>query len=57
MAAESKYLHLSMKEGCVLIMRSTKEGCFRSYSWSLWKALEEEGGLHQVGFMVFGLVV
>ncbi len=41
--------HLSMKEGCLFCfvlfvpMRSTKLGCFRSHSWSLWKALEEEG--------------
>ncbi len=26
-----------------VLMRSTKLGCFRSHSWSLWKALEEEG--------------
>ncbi len=24
-------------------MKSTKPGCFRSSSWSLWNALEEEG--------------
>jgi len=38
--------HLSMKEGSLfsfLVMRSTKLGCFRSYSWCLWKALVEEG--------------
>ncbi len=38
--------HLSMKEGslfCFVLMRSTKPGCFRSHSWFLWKALEEEG--------------
>ncbi len=38
--------HLSMKEGslfCFVLMRSTKPGCFRSRSWFLWKALEEEG--------------
>ncbi len=45
--------HLSsMKEGClfvlfcfvlfVLMMRSSELGCFRSCSWPLWKALEEE---------------
>jgi len=28
---------------CFVLMRSTKSGCFRSHSWSLWKALEEEG--------------
>jgi hypothetical protein len=26
-------------------MRSTKPGCFKSRSWSLWKALEEEGSM------------
>ncbi len=45
---------LSMKEGwlfvCLFVcfvlsvlMRSTAPGCFRLCSWSLWKALEEEG--------------
>jgi hypothetical protein len=28
---------------CFVLMRSTKPGCFRSRSWFLWKALEEEG--------------
>jgi hypothetical protein len=41
--------HLSMKQGslfCFVLfvpMRYTEMGCFRSRSWSLWKALEEEG--------------
>ncbi len=38
--------YLSMKEGslfCFDVMRSTKPGCFRSYSWCLWKALAEDG--------------
>jgi hypothetical protein len=38
--------HLSMKEGslfCFVGMRSTEPGCFRSRSWCLWKALDEEG--------------
>ncbi len=41
--------HLSMKEGrlfvlfCFVVMRSTEPGCFRLHSWSLWKALNEEG--------------
>ncbi len=41
--------HLSVKEGSLfcfvlfVFMRSTKLGCFRLHSWSLWKALEEEG--------------
>ncbi len=37
---------LSMKEGslfCFVIMRSTERWCFRSCSWCLWKALDEEG--------------
>jgi hypothetical protein len=38
---------LSMKgEGslfCFVVMRSTEPGCFRSCSWCLWKALDEEG--------------
>ncbi len=39
-------INLSMKEGslfCFVVMRSTEPGCFRSWSWSLWKALAEEG--------------
>jgi hypothetical protein len=36
-----------MKEGSLFVlfvpMRSTEPGCFRSCSWYLWKALEEEG--------------
>jgi hypothetical protein len=39
--------HLSMKEGCLFVlfalMRFTELVCFRSWSWSLWKALEEQG--------------
>jgi hypothetical protein len=26
-----------------------------AFSWSLWKALEEEEGVHWLGFMAFGL--
>jgi hypothetical protein len=40
------YNYLSMKVVCLLcfvLMRSTKLGCFRLRSWSVWKALEEEG--------------
>ncbi len=51
--------HLSMKEGslfCFLVMRSTEPGCFRSFSWCLWKALDEEG-VHGLGSMTFGLAV
>jgi hypothetical protein len=35
---------LSMKQGslfCFVLMRCTKPRCFRSCSWSLWKALQE----------------
>ncbi len=36
-----------MKEGSLFVLfeliRSTEHGCFRSHSWSLWKALEEKG--------------
>jgi hypothetical protein len=36
-----------MKQGSLFVlfvfMRSTELVCFRSRSWSLWKALEEEG--------------
>jgi hypothetical protein len=39
---------------CLVLMRSTEPVCFRSHSWSLWKALQE---VHWLGFMVFGLVV
>ncbi len=38
-------LILSMKEGslfCFVVMRSTVPGCFRSCSWCIWKALDEE---------------
>jgi hypothetical protein len=34
-----------MKEGsyfCFVIMRSTELECFKSCSWCLWKALDEE---------------
>jgi hypothetical protein len=37
--------NLTMKEGCLFVlfvlMRFTELGCFKSHSWSLWKALEE----------------
>jgi hypothetical protein len=35
---------------------SPKPGCFRSRSWSLWKALKEQGCIC-FGFMAFGLAV
>jgi len=38
---------LSMKEVgslfCFVIMKSIELGCFRLYSWCLWKALDKEG--------------
>ncbi len=39
---------------CFVLMRSTKPGCFRSSSWSLWKALalDEEGCISLVSFHV-----
>ncbi len=39
-------IYLWMKVVCFVLfvsMRFTKLGCFRSHSWSLWKALKEEG--------------
>jgi hypothetical protein len=27
---------------CFVVLRSTEPGCFRSCSWCLWKALDEE---------------
>ncbi len=33
-----------MKEGrlfCFVVMRSTALGCFKSFSWCLWKALDK----------------
>jgi hypothetical protein len=41
--------YLSMKDDSLFVlfyfvlMKSIKLGCFKSCSWSLWKALEEEG--------------
>ncbi len=41
--------YLSMKEGSLFVlflfvlMRSIEPGCFKSHSWSLWKALKKEG--------------
>ncbi len=40
---------------CFVVMRSTKPGCFRSCSWCLWKALDEEGWCMGFGSMTFGL--
>ncbi len=46
-ANSTRHTSLSMKEGCLFVlfvlMGSTQPGCFRSCSWSLWKALKEEG--------------
>jgi hypothetical protein len=30
---------------CFIVMRSTEPGCFRLYSWCLWKVFDEEGCL------------
>jgi len=49
-----------MKEGSlffVVVMRSTKLRCFKLCSWCFWKALDEEGGVHGLGSMTFGLVM
>jgi len=46
-----------MKEGslfCFVVIRSIEPGCFRSYSWCLSKALDEDGCM---GSMTFGLAV
>jgi hypothetical protein len=52
-----------MKEGlfcfvlyCIVVMRFSELGCFRSCSWCLWKALNKKGCMG-FGSMVFGLVV
>jgi hypothetical protein len=50
--------YLFMKEGslfcfCIVVMRSTELGCFRSCSWCLSKG----GGVHWLGSMKFGLGV
>jgi len=49
-----------MTEGSLFVLfvflRSTELGCFRSCSWCLWKALDEEGCMG-FGSMTFGLVV
>jgi hypothetical protein len=49
-----------MKEGslfCFVVMRSIELGCFRSCSWCLWRALDEEGCMGPIGSMIFGLAV
>jgi hypothetical protein len=53
------FLNLSMKECslfCFVVMRFTELGCFRSCSWCLWKALDEEGCMG-LGSMTFALAV
>jgi len=52
-----------------VLMRSTEPGCFRSCSWSLWKALDEQGasawfhGIWTCGvevleyWMIFSLII
>jgi hypothetical protein len=47
--------NLSMKEDrlfCFLVMRSTKLGCFRLCSWRLWKALDNEGCIGLVPWLL-----
>jgi hypothetical protein len=52
-----------MKEGSLfcfvvmLVMRSTGPGCFRSYLWCHWKALDKDGCMGLLGSMMFGLVL
>ncbi len=41
---------------CFVVMRSTEPGCFRSCSWCLWKALNEEGCMG-FGSMIFGFAL
>ncbi len=48
--------YLSMKEGrlfCFVVMRSTALGCFKSFSWCLWKALDK--GLGCMGLVPWRL--
>jgi hypothetical protein len=48
-----------MKESslfCFVVMKSIERGCFTLCSWWLWKVLDE-GGVHGLGSMAFGLVV
>ncbi len=37
-------IYLWRKVVCFVVMRSAELGCFRSCSWCLWKALDEEEG-------------
>ncbi len=53
-----------MKQGsffvlfCLVLMRSTKPGCFKSCSWSLWKALKKRGALAYFhGIWIYGIKV
>ncbi len=49
--------YLSVKQGSLfcfvlfVLMRFTELGCFKSHSWSRWKALKEKGRL-QITFLV-----
>ncbi len=44
-----------MKKGSLFVlfelMRSTQQGCFKSHSWSLWKALKEKGFMGLVSWL------
>jgi hypothetical protein len=49
---------LSMKEGslfCFALMKSTESGCFRSCSWYVLKALNEEGCMSLVPWLLDSL--
>ncbi len=52
-------LILSMKEGslfCIVLMRSTEPGCFRS-CFLLNLESSRQGGVHGLGSMTFGLAM
>ncbi len=51
--------YLSMKEGslfCFVVMRSTELGCFR-LCFLVTLESSQQGGVHMLGSMTFGLVV
>jgi hypothetical protein len=50
------YYH-SICEGRCFVYGSTEPGCFRSCSWCLWKALDDQEGVHGLGSTTFGLSV
>jgi hypothetical protein len=57
------YIYIWKKVVCLfcfvlfVLMRSTKMGCFRSRSWSLWKVVDKERCMHGLCSMTFGLAV